>query len=341
VTPPLHRWEAPRPEALGETPEELLARLAGPTLLRVPGRDRSRARVVTALLHGNEPSGLRGLHAWLRSGAVPAVDALCFVGAVEAARLPPGLAHRMRPGGRDLNRCFHPPFEGAEGAAAAALLAAIRSAPAEALLDLHNNTGHNPPYAVGTRVDDPRLALAGLATDRFIHSDLRLGTLTEATEDDLPGITLECGRAGDPAADAVARQALERFLGPSHLPAKPDRSLRVLHGPVRVTVRPGVRLAFGEGPAPDADLTVASDVDRHNFERLAPGTPVGWLRDGRGWPLEARGANGRDVSRELFRANAGRLETLRPLVPIMMTTDPMVAASDCLFYAVRSRSDEP
>jgi len=337
---PLHRWEAPRPEALGETPETFLAHLDGPTVLHVPGRDRSRARVVSTLLHGNEPSGLRALHGWLRSGARPAVDALCFVGAVEAGRRPPGFAHRMVPGRRDLNRCFHPPFEGEEGALAAALLAAIRSAPCEALLDVHNNTGHNPPYAVGTRVDDPRLALAALAADRFIHSDLRLGTLTEATEEDLPGITLECGRAGDPAADAVAREALERFLEPPLLPGKPGRCLQVLRAPVRVTVRPGVRLAFGESPIPEADLTVASDVDRHNFEQLPPGTPVGWLRDGRGWPLEARGAEGRDVSQEIFRVHEGRLETVRPLVPIMMTTDPAVALADCLFYAVRSGSVE-
>ena len=41
----------------------LLAWLGGPALLRIAGRDRSRSRAVSALLHGNEPSGLRAVHA--------------------------------------------------------------------------------------------------------------------------------------------------------------------------------------------------------------------------------------------------------------------------------------
>jgi hypothetical protein len=66
---------APRGDELAATPEAFLAWLAQPTLFRVPGRDRSRTRVLATLLHGNEPSGLRGLHRWLRAGAPPAVDA--------------------------------------------------------------------------------------------------------------------------------------------------------------------------------------------------------------------------------------------------------------------------
>jgi hypothetical protein len=339
---PLHRIEAPAAGSLLATPEAFLASLPGPTLLRVPGRDRTRARAFTTLLHGNEPSGLRALHGWLRDDPHPEVDALCLVGAVEAARTGSGFAHRMRPGERDLNRCFHPPFLEAGGALAEAILAALRDAGCEALVDVHNNTGHNPPYAVATRIDLERLALAALFAERFIHCDLHLGTLIEATEDDFPGLTLECGRAGDPAADATARAVLDAFFATPALPTKPERHLVILHEPVRVCLRDGVRVAFGEGgPRPDADLTVAGDIDRHNFQAVAPGTPVGWLRDPTAWPLEAHGADGSDVSREFFREREGRLEIARDLVPIMMTTDSDVASADCLFYAVRPRDVEP
>ena len=64
----------------------------------------------------------------------------------------------------------------------------------------------------------------------------------------------------------------------------------MLEEPLRVEARAGVRLAFGDAPAPGADLTLAGDIDRHNFELLLPGVPVGWVREPASWPLEARGA---------------------------------------------------
>ena len=65
----------------------------------MPGRDGSRTRVATTLLHGNEPSGLRAFLAWLRTGAVPAVDTRLIVAGVEAALAPPGFATACCPAG--------------------------------------------------------------------------------------------------------------------------------------------------------------------------------------------------------------------------------------------------
>jgi hypothetical protein len=334
---PVRIREVPRPEDVPESDADLLAWLEGPAWLRQPGRSGARVRAVATLLHGNEPSGLRALRAWWRSGERPAVDAVFFVGAVEAARAAPGFAHRMLPGRRDLNRCFRPPFDGPEGALAEAALRLLREARPEALLDLHNNTGHNPAYGVGRGLDAARLALVGLFARRYVRSDLRLGTLVEAFEGVLPAVTIECGRAGDPAADATAFAGLARYLRADHLgpDAGPGLPFQVLVEPVRVCLRDGTRVAFGDAPAPQADLTLAADVDRHNFERLPAGSAIGWVDAGAPWPLEAREATGADVSRALFELDAGVLRTRRDGVPIMMTTDPRIAAEDCLFYLAR------
>lgn len=334
----LRVMDAPRGAAAGETPEAFLAGLGGPALLRVPGRDRSRARGLATLLHGNEPSGLRALHAWLREGAEPAVDLVCFVGAVQAALATPGFAHRMLPGRPDLNRCFAPPFAGPEGALAREALARLREARCEALVDLHNNTGHNPCYGVATHADPAVVGLTALFAERLIVSDLRLGTLTEATSEAFPSVTIECGRAADPAADRAALAGLRRYAARDRLgDTEPGARLAILEHPVRVCARPQVRLAFGEAPVPGADLTLTGDIDRHNFERLGPGVPVGWVGPEAPWPLEARGADGREVSRDWFALRDGLLETRRAAVPIMMTVDIAVAKSDCLFYLVRPR----
>jgi Succinylglutamate desuccinylase / Aspartoacylase family len=335
--PTLRVIDAPRPESIPPRVEDFLRDLGGPAWLHVPGVERNRVRAVSTLIHGNEPSGVRALHAWLRSGATPAVDALCFVASVDAALAAPGFAHRMLPGRADLNRCFLPPYVGREGELACEVLARLRAARPEALVDLHNNTGHNPAYGVGPTVREPLLALTALFGHRYVHSDLRLGALVEATQRDFPSVTIECGRAGDPRADDVARTGLERYLTRrSILRGAPDTEpMDVLCDPVRVCVRPGLRIAFGESRQPDAQLTVAGDIDRHNFEVVPPGTLIGWVEDGV-WPLEARDAEGRERAGELFEVRDGALCARRRLIPIMMTTDATVALADCLFYVVQS-----
>jgi hypothetical protein len=337
MTPSLRVREAPRGGAVPDGDAAFLAWLGGPTLLRVAGRDRKRTRALTTLLHGNEPSGLRALRAWLAGDAEPATDAVCLVAAVEAALAEPGFAFRKLPGRRDLNRCFRSPFEGAEGALAAEILARLREARPEALVDLHNNTGHNPVYGVGGIADGVHLALAALFGERFVQSDLRLGTLGEALEAELPCVTVECGRAGDPAADAAALAGLAHFLGRESLPGVAERPMTVLTRPLRVALCRGVSVAFADAPDARAHLTLAADVDRHNFERLPAGSAIGWLRPGAPWPLDVRGADGREVSRELFAAEGDRLCTRRAGIPIMMTTSPSSAAADCLFYLAQPR----
>jgi hypothetical protein len=324
---------------VSEDPDTFLRELAGPTVFHLPGRDRSRARVVAGSLHGNEPSGLRAIHRVLAAAETPPVDFFFFVGAVEAARASPGFSLRMLPGRRDLNRCFRPPFEGQDGQVAEQALALLRQVRPEAVIDLHNNTGHNPAYAIGTRVDGARLGLCGLFANRYIASALRLGTFMEAFDDLSPSLTIECGRAGDPAADATAHAGLVRLLqlprvSPTFFGAQ---AVSILTDPVRICLRAGVELAFDERPHPEVDLTLDAEIDRHNFEFLPAGTRLGWVRPGGGWPLQAADGEGRDQSRELFAVKEGTLLARRSFIPIMMTTDVAVARSDCLFYVVHQR----
>ncbi len=326
-------------DAIGPDAESFLRALGGPAWIEVPGRDRDRVRVVSTLLHANEPSGIRALHRWLRSGARPAVDLQLLVVAVETALEPPGFARRFRSGGVDLNRIWCPggESEGAEGAALVAeVLARLRARPPECLIDLHNNTGQNPPYGVTFRLGVPeRNLIAGYAR-RVIHTPLELGTIVEATCNDFPSVTVECGRAGDPRADEVA------FVGTRRLAESDDLALDrtpelldVVVDPVRVCVREGSSLEFGDGPEDGrgAALVVSREIDRHNFELVPAGTTIGWLASGSDWPIEALGAGGEDRSFELFAAVDGRIETRREMIPVMMTTHRENALADCLFYA--------
>lgn len=333
----LTRLVEPTPADLGADVDDLLRRCGGPAWLRVAGRDRARCRVVVTLLHGNEPSGAEAVHAWLRAHETPAVDVVFILASVAAALLEPRFSHRILPGTRDLNRCFADSIADASGRLAAAILAAIDEARPECVVDLHNNTGHNPPYAIGTAIDAPHLRLAAHFARRYVHSELRIGSLMEAVAW-APCVTIECGRAGDPRAVAVAQRGLESLLAAERLDEERYDDMEILESMVRVRVRDGVRLAVSDARHPDAELTITHDIDRHNFERLAAGTVLGWVRPSTAWPIEARDAGGRDRSRELFAVDAaGHLLSRGAWIPIMMTTDPAIARQDCLFYVVERR----
>jgi hypothetical protein len=317
-----------------------LDQLPGPVAIAASGRDSSRTRVVSGMLHGNEPSGLRAIFGALRSGELFATDTLFFVGAVDAARAAPRHSHRMLPGRRDLNRCFRPPFWDVDGRIAEALLGLIRERSPEAVLDLHNNSGHNPVYGVGIGIDPGRLGLASLFAARYVASRLSLGSLHEAFGKGVPAVTIECGRAGDPHADGAALSGLMRFLRAGELPRLDENEattggMHILRDPVRVRVRAGVSLAYGERSlSPPVDLTMDVDADRHNFQRLPAGTRLAWLREGAPWPFEALDAAGIDLAHDLFERQGYAIVTRRPIMPIMMTTNVVIAHADCLFYVV-------
>jgi hypothetical protein len=339
VKPPLRELEAGRDLDRASLPErdlDFLRQLGGPSLIRIPGRDSSRVRAASTLLHGNEPSGLRAMLRYLRSGVVPAVDVVLFIGAVGTALCDPPFSNRAIPGERDANRCWRAPWDTPQGEIARQVLEHLRLVQPECLIDLHNNTGHNPAYGVAFQIGHAELSLVSLFADRAVHTPIELGTLVEGSVDICPSVTVECGRAGDPVADAVAWVGLERYLDWDVIDfEKPLVPLMLLEEPVRISVREGTTLSFGDAPDPAAEVTISSDIDRHNFERLAPGSAIGWLQDAGGWPLIAERANGVECSRELFEAEGGVLRTRRAFIPIMMTTDRRIALSDCLFYAVQ------
>lgn len=323
--------------AVGATAHEFLKWLGGPSLMRIAGRDPSRRRALAVLLHGNEPSGLVALHRFLVSGSVPAVELHVFVGAVEAALAEPRFAHRMLPGRRDLNRCFVPPFADRDGSLALEALNHLLALDCECLVDLHNTTGETPPYGIMTVRDRVHLGLISLFGKRAILSDIRLGTLIEAFDHVAPAVTIECGRAFDPASDAVAIRGLEHYAMLDTPPIEGEHEEIVeLGDPIRVMLNRDTRVAFGAGAVDGVDLTFKAELDQHNFEMVDAGACLGWIQSGR-WPLDARDARGAQRSTELFYADDGILRARRAMMPIMVTTDATVAAEDCLCYVVSPR----
>ena len=330
-TCPIPRWESPTRQEVGPTVEEFLRKLGGPTFLWLPGLDNTRTRAVSTLLHGNESSGVRALHRWIQEGHQPHVNVLCFIGSIGAALTEPLFSHRCVPDGKDLNRCFWPPFEGPEGTIAQAMLEELHRIQPETLIDIHNTSGRSPAYGVTTRNGAIQEILTGVFCDHLVVTDLRLGALMEATETAWPTVTIEAGWAHDLLAHELAFRGFTRYALAENFSdlASP---VMVAHHPIRVELQKGASVAYATSPVANVDLTLPPDVDRLNFGTLSTQERLGWI-GARGLEmLWAKDATGQNLTSTLFSGHNGELRLAHPGRLMMATTNPDIAQSDCLFY---------
>ncbi len=319
---------------VGASVEDFLQFLGGPASIFLDGVDTSRTRALVTLLHGNEPSGLMALFRWLKSGRQPAVNCVCLVGAVEAASRAPLFTHRMLPGARDLNRCFKPPFDGAEGLLAEEILEILRVHHPEAVVDMHNTSGSGPAFGVCTHLDREHDALVALFTERMIVTRLNLGALMEISEHSYPTVTVEVGGRLDDSAHDLAWSGLCRYFESERVLAgdAPVWDLEVLCDPVRLHLNPGVPLAYGEAPDPVAAVTLRQDLEHFNFAKVGPEEHLGWVHGELRSLFWAQDAGGRCVLSRLLRIEEGRLYPATRMTLFMITTNATIARNDCLFY---------
>lgn len=336
----LDSWEDAAKLVAG-TDEDVLVALAGrPALLRLPGADPARrARVVACLLHGNEDSGFRAVCDLLRDPPELACDLWVFIGNVRAASQEGWFAHRFLDDQEDFNRVWGlEPLTTRMRRCAAEVLAELRAGPLEAAIDLHNNTGDNPRYAVLPDTSEGTMGLAGVVADLGLLWGGPGHTLMAAL--DCPAVALEAGLPGVPEGHAWSAEQLRRFLAAPTFEV--DGRVR---GPndlyeVRFTVnvRPEVPFAFGGPLTDDVDLVLRPGLDAHNFGMLLAGTVIGRVHPGTAMPLTATDRDGVDAAGRLFAiAPDGAVTVTEDVTPVMMVTTVLQTRRDCLCYLARRR----
>lgn len=321
---------------LGNNIEEFLEGLGGPACIHLEGQDQTRTRALVTLLHGNEPSGAMALFRWLKSGRRPAVNVVCIVASVEAALEPPRFSHRMLPRARDLNRCFRPPFDDAQGVLAEEILEILRMHHPEAVVDMHNTSGSGPSFGVCTHMDRQHDALVSLFTQRMIISHLGLGALMEISEHSYPTVTVEVGGRQDEEAHELAFEGMCRYFEAEQVLAQEDTDwgLELLRDPIRLELNEHVTLTYAEQPRQNYDITLKPDIEHHNFGGVTTETQLGWASGAARKLFTAQDAGGRCAVSRLIRIEDGVLYPAQALKLFMITNNASIAHSDCLFYAV-------
>ena len=294
---------------------------------------------MVTLLHGNEPSGSIACYRFLRNVALvdnwrPRTDLYFFIAGVELALTEPLFTLRQFPGGRDLNRCFHSPGGDAPGDIAARILDCLRELNPELVIDIHNTSGEGPSFSVCRIMDRQHLALSALFTSRVVITDLDLGALIDLTSPARPVVTIECGGARAEASHRIAYDGIRRLADLAEIPAAGERdNLDIYHHPVRLELVAGATISYADSPDPGADITLPADIDRRNFGMITPDIALGWVTN----PacLTLKNASGEHPLADFFMVRHGQLFCAHPLKLFMVTTNPVIARSDCLMYAVK------
>ncbi len=310
------------PSGLLETdPRALLSVLGGPTLIRLPG-DAEPPLFVSVLLHGNEVSGWIGVQRLLRQQTRLPRSVWLFIGNVAAA----AQAVRSLPGQADFNRMWR----NATHPVATAVLAAIAETQLFAVVDLHNNTGSNPHYAVVTDLAPGSLGLAKLFSDTAVYVEQPATVLTRAFEGKAPSVGLELGPVGDPRADHRAHGFLNQLLNLDRLPQAQPEQLALFRTLARVHVPEDVVFGFAAEADGEVELVLDGGIEASNFASLPAGT---WFGRSRGNArLCVLDNDHREVTDDYFETRDGNLSARLPVIPAMYTTDPLVVRQDCLCY---------
>jgi len=305
--------------------------LSGPALIHLEGQN-PQPLVVTVLQHGNETTGWDAIRHLLKShyefDQLPRSLSI-LIGNTEAAK------HRLRrlDDQLDYNRCWPGGYheDSDLGKLFRQATDRVRSLKPIAAVDIHNNTGLNPHYAAINRIRPEFLRLASYFSSKVVYFTMPPGTQSLAFSKFCPSATLECGLAGEVQGIDHTLGFLETCLHQGEIPTTPiePEEVHLFHMVATVRVHDDVFFGFGRVPT---DVAFRENLDALNFQELPGGISLGDINGGPVKPLIATDIDGLDVTDQYLRFDRGQIETVRDIMPSMLTLDRRVIQQDCLCY---------
>lgn len=330
--------------------QQFLLSLIGLTVIDINGENSDEWRVISTLLHGDEPSGLIALHRWLtteNSLPRPKTNIRLIISSVEAATYQHLFQHRYLPDGIDLNRCFNEKTireskdaknKNIDGYIERAKLiaCAIREVNPKAIIDLHNTSGNGPAFAVSTLITPSVLSITSYFCDTLILSDINIGAMMEL-DFSCPVVTIECGGSSDDQAHEVAYQGIKNFAQcDSHCALPQDKSVQILYKPLRLVIKTGRKLSFSEHDEGYSGVTLRKNIEQFNYGGCCDGLLLGWLDDKGLDNIEMLNDQGVNVVAKYFKMLDNKLVCATSLKIFMASNQTDIARSDCLFYVVNN-----
>ena len=323
---------------IAATPLGFLRQLKGLTIFDVIGKDTSRTRVITTLIHGNEPSGFIALHHWLIEKKRPEINIRFILCNPEAAILPPEFSHRYLEATQDLNRFFtlnniqSTQSNYAIRHRAKQIIAAVNEVNPEAIVDLHNTSGISPAFGVSISDSEQALDLISLFTNKVILTGLHVGAIMEQ-QFSAPIVTIECGGARQIQSHQLAIAGLKKLTNKKNIFDHHAGLVDIHLHPFRIELKKGTVLGFSDYPLIKADITLRIDTEQLNNQITVVGQHIGWYKKNNPLPLIVKDEEGNNKLSVIFQLHEGGIYTKQNLQIFMATQSLDIATNDCLFYA--------
>lgn len=317
--------------------EQFLLSMSGPTVIDISGKDQSRTRVVTTLIHGNEPSGLIAIHRWLvnlNSTERPITNLRFIICSPEAASSQPLFSFRYLEGGKDLNRCFNEKEIGGYFLRANLIKQAILEVQPEAVFDIHNTSGMGPAFAVATKKSEAALSYTSIFCKSLILSDINLGALMEQ-DFGCQAITIECGGSNDPHSHTVASNGLKNIATLNNISeCHFERDVDVFLQPLRLQIKDKVDFTFSQACTDENNIKFINDIEQLNFSVAQKGKVIAWLDEHGLNNFHIIDFEGNNVINDYFEQRYDQMVCKIDLNIFMATKVKQIAKTDCVFYLV-------
>jgi len=111
------------------------------------------------------------------------------------------------------------------------------------------------------------------------------------------------------------------------------------HNPIRLELKPGYSIHYGDIPTEEVALTMSADAARFNYGSVPKDEAIGLLGPEGLAALTAKDHLGQERLHEHFCAIDDKLYPKHTLKLFMVTTNSLIAARDCLFYFIDCAHD--
>ncbi|PHS40660.1 MAG: hypothetical protein COB07_03905 [Sulfurovum sp.] len=307
-----------------------------PTLIHLKG-EKHPALFISILLHGNEFSGLQIMQEILKKyqttgGYKLPREIWLFVGNVDAAQM----GVRLRDGQTDFNRAWPgtPDPHSDTAVLIRDVMERITQKELFASLDLHNNTGQNPPYGCISAVNEKNKYLASFFNHIAMVFQSPKGVSTMAFDELCPAITLECSTPGNAPALKRAFDLIDDLMHMDHFPTKPlpVHDLQLVKNSATIKINTNITFCFEDdvSNSSDMDLTVVKNFDHHNFTLLEKNEVFAYSKVDKA--LVVTSADGEDITELIIQNDKGKLSLKKALMPAMISMDKKIVLQDCLCY---------
>jgi hypothetical protein len=200
-----------------------------------------------------------------------------------------------------------------------------------AAIDIHNNTGRNPHYALICNLDDHHCQLATLFGRTVVYARKPDTTCTWAMSALCPAVTLECGLPGEQAGIEHAAEFIDACLRLSDLPGTPvaPQDIDLFHTVAIVKIPPSYSFSFDGEPA---DVHFDKALISMNFKEVPAGTLFCRITGGSYAEIEAWDEHGRNRADKYFLHDGNQYLIRSEIMPAMLTSNPDIIRIDCLCY---------